>query len=203
MDLGKVGKVVKAVEIAAPKLDDVAKDAMAWVTQADKRTKAHETYFSRIEDLRNEIADVEDNFNNYGDIGDFDKLRGIYRSDVSKMAKNLEIPKTLKTDISDDLYRLDRDNVNEADFSIHNILNDYHDRIAKLPPNEKKLFDTLVDTHKPDGSTIYPRNRALDYASGLLPRLRKLNPTQQDTFLKMLPDWEQSLDDLETVARLV
>jgi len=159
MDLGDIAKGVKN---AAPKLEDVAKDAMAWVTQADKRTKAHETYLSRIKDLRNEISDaffVED-----ASGGDFEKLRGIYRSDLSKMAKNLELPKTLKTSISEEAHYLDQaGSPYEANFDMHTILSDYHNRIAKLPPNEKKQFDTLVDLYK---GGPFPVGGSLDFASG-------------------------------------
>lgn len=204
MDLGKVGKVAKAVETAAPKLEDVAKDAMAWVTQADKRTKAHETYFSKIEDLRNEIADVEDNINNgLNNYSDYEKLRGMYRSDISKMAKNLEIPKTLKTHMIEELYGIDYASPGEGDFGIHNVLSKYHNRIAKLPPNEKNLFDTVVNQYTPKKGEYTPIENSFNFASGALIHLRKLNPTQQDTFLKMLPEWEQSLDDLEVVARTI
>ena len=208
MDLGKVGKVAKAVETAAPKLEDVAKDAMAWVTQADKRTKAHETHFSNIEDLRNDLADTEEVWRDYGNSETerhFKTLKKQYNKELTKMMDNLQPPQSVKDRMAEELDWLDSSHPDDAVFNIHNPLSYYHDRIAKLPPNEKKLFDTVVDQYTQIG---YPKEitnllSGFDYASGILPRLRKLNPTQQDTFLKMLPEWEQSLDDLEVVARTI
>ena len=209
MDLGKVGKVAKAVETAAPKLEDVAKDAMAWVKHSDARIKNHETNIKNIAKHKDNLDDSEmAYFDNEADEGmGWDMARYDYSSELKKMMRNLEPPRYIKDNITNEISLIDDAAPGDhyANFNIHTQLDDYHNHIAKLHPEEKKLFDHLIETQVDAPKARYSDynniDGRMDYAAGLMTHLRKLNPTQQDTFLKLLPEWNGSLDELQVAAR--
>ena len=211
MDLGKVGKVAKAVETAAPKLEDVAKDAMAWVKHSDARIKNHETNIKNIANHKNNLDDSEmAYFDNPDDEGmGWDMARYDYNNELKKMMRNLDPPRYIKDNIKEEINLINDAMPGDhyANFNIHSLLDDYHNHIAKLPPEDKKLFDHLIETQVDAPKALYSDYNniggRMHYAAGLMPHLRKLNQTQRDTFLKLLPEWDQSLDDLEVVARTI
>lgn len=200
--------IAKGAEKAVPKLADVAKDSMDWVKKSKIRSNTHNKNLTEVKNIETILRGAEKDYANGEEFADYnyDDAKNLYAKELKKMKDNLNPPTFIENEVEDELFNIADDYAGwkGSDYNYHNILDTYHNTIAKMNPDEKKLFDQALEIEHNMVQNVGNASDKINVVkNNLMPHLKKLTPAQQETFLKLYPDWNGTTEELAVTARLL
>lgn len=206
-----LGKAAKAVESAAPKLEEVVKGAMSTVAGTDKASIKLAKHFNAIETSEKNIDESLKNFPNsqlkdYGVDPSYHSYMKTLVKDLGKLLKEYDMPKDLTTDIFQTLNKTTSNYGYRPNSGFLKVVKDYAKAVHTYDPIQRKNFKLIFDNLPKDiidNFIGYELPSKLSATKDIYKKIESLTPAQQETFIALLPDYTGSIDELVVTARLL